>query len=129
MTTDRTENYDNTGKSKGTEKAKIPEGTERNYTDSGIDRNEILRTVVADAESMGLRDRDKVEALTARVIERLERQEVLPGLEPLLRRGNEVNHVYQVGQTSRLWSNRSWLKIIYDFGRTATEIQGGRTNG
>jgi ribonucleoside-diphosphate reductase alpha chain len=60
------------------------EGTEKRKADLGIDRNEILRSVVADAESMGLRDRDKVEALTARIIERLERQETLPGLEPLV---------------------------------------------
>jgi ribonucleoside-diphosphate reductase alpha chain len=52
--------------------------------DSNIDRNEILRAVVADAESMGLRDRDKIEALTARVIERLERQDALPGMEALI---------------------------------------------
>ncbi len=51
---------------------------------SDIDRNEILRIVVADAESMGLRDRDKVEALTAWVIERLEGQNILPGMEDLV---------------------------------------------
>jgi ribonucleoside-diphosphate reductase alpha chain len=53
---------------------------------SNIDKNEVLRTVVADAESMGLRDRDKVESLTARVIERLERQDTLPGMEELVTR-------------------------------------------
>jgi ribonucleoside-diphosphate reductase alpha chain len=51
---------------------------------SNIDRNEILRTVVADAESMGLRDRAKVESLTARVIEKLEGQNALPGMEELV---------------------------------------------
>jgi len=46
-----------------------------------LDRTEILRAVVADAESMGLRDKDKLEKLTSRVIERLERPQTLPGME------------------------------------------------
>ena len=49
-----------------------------------IDRSEILRTVVADAESMGLRDREKIERLTALVIERLEKPRALPGMEYLV---------------------------------------------
>jgi len=50
-----------------------------------INRTEILRTVVANAESMGLRDRDKIEWLTNQVIERLERpQPLLPGMEDLV---------------------------------------------
>ena len=50
----------------------------------GLNRTEILRTVVADAESMGLRDREKIEWLTSRVIERLEQQNPLPGMEHLV---------------------------------------------
>ena len=49
-----------------------------------VNRTAILRTVVADAESMGLRDRDKIEWLTGQVIERLERQQTLPGMEDLI---------------------------------------------
>jgi len=49
-----------------------------------VNRTEILRTVVADAESMGLRDRDKIERLTSLVIERLEGQQTLPGMEDLI---------------------------------------------
>ncbi len=57
-----------------------------------INRTEILRTVVANAESMGLRDRDKIEWLTSRVIERLEQQviegkgqqQTLSGMEHLV---------------------------------------------
>ncbi|MFC1991987.1 vitamin B12-dependent ribonucleotide reductase [Chloroflexota bacterium] len=49
-----------------------------------LDRTEILRAVVADAESMGLRDKDKIEQLTSRVIERLERPQTLPGMEDLV---------------------------------------------
>jgi ribonucleoside-diphosphate reductase alpha chain len=49
-----------------------------------VDRTEILKAVVADAESMGLRDRDKIEWLTSRVIERLEQQNPLPGMEGLV---------------------------------------------
>jgi ribonucleoside-diphosphate reductase alpha chain len=42
--------------------------------------------VVADAESMGLRDKGKLEWLTSRVIERLEQQNPLPGMEHLVTR-------------------------------------------
>src|SRR5512147_1497984 len=51
-----------------------------------VDHNhtEILKAVVADAESMGLRDKAKIEELTARVIERLERPQTLPGMEDLV---------------------------------------------
>ena len=49
-----------------------------------LNRTEILRAVVADAESMGLRDRDKIEWLTSQVIERLERPQTLPGMEDLV---------------------------------------------
>ena len=49
-----------------------------------LNRTEILRAVVADAESMGLRDRDKIEWLTSQVIERLEQPQPLPGMEHLV---------------------------------------------
>jgi ribonucleoside-diphosphate reductase alpha chain len=55
-----------------------------NKPSTGLNRTEILRTVVADAESMGLRDREKIEWLTSRVIERLEQQNPLPGMEHLV---------------------------------------------
>ena len=48
-----------------------------------MDRTEILRRVIADAESMGVRDKDRIEKLTGLVIERLERQRTLPGMEYL----------------------------------------------
>ncbi|MBI4283477.1 MAG: ribonucleotide-diphosphate reductase subunit alpha, partial [Chloroflexi bacterium] len=51
---------------------------------SDLNRTEILRAVVADAESMGLRDKDKIEQLTSRIIERLERPQPLPGMEELV---------------------------------------------
>ncbi|MFC1987274.1 vitamin B12-dependent ribonucleotide reductase [Chloroflexota bacterium] len=49
-----------------------------------LNRTEILKAVVADAESMGLRDRNKIEQLTSRVIARLERPHTLPGMEDLV---------------------------------------------
>ncbi len=55
-----------------------------NKKQADLNRTEILRAVVADAESMGLRDKDKLEELTARVIERLERPQTLPGMEDLV---------------------------------------------
>ncbi len=56
----------------------------RNNTEGSLNRTEILRTVVADAESIGIRDRNKIEQLTSQVIERLERQRTLPGMEHLV---------------------------------------------
>jgi ribonucleoside-diphosphate reductase alpha chain len=56
----------------------------RNNTKGSLNRTEILRAVVADAESMGIRDRNKIEQLTNQVIERLERQQTLPGMEHLV---------------------------------------------
>ena len=58
--------------------------SERDNHGRSLNRTEILRTVVADAESMGLRDKDKIEWLTSRVIERLERPQPLPGMEDLV---------------------------------------------
>jgi ribonucleoside-diphosphate reductase alpha chain len=57
---------------------------EKNEITKSINYNEILRAVVADAESMGLRDKDKIEQLTSRVIERLEHPQPLPGMENLV---------------------------------------------
>lgn len=51
-----------------------------------LNRTEILKAVVADAESMGLRDKDKIEQLTSRVIERLEHAQPFPGMEDLVPR-------------------------------------------
>ncbi|MFC1920830.1 vitamin B12-dependent ribonucleotide reductase [Chloroflexota bacterium] len=58
--------------------------TSDNRTANELNRTEILRAVVADAESMGLRDKDKIEQLTSRVIERLEKPQTLPGMEDLV---------------------------------------------
>jgi len=55
-----------------------------------LNRTEILKAVVADAESMGLRDRGKIEWLTSQIIERLEQRQQsqqpqpLPGMEDLV---------------------------------------------
>jgi ribonucleoside-diphosphate reductase alpha chain len=49
-----------------------------------LNRTAILKAVVADAESMGLRDKDKIEQLTSRVIERLEHAQPFPGMENLV---------------------------------------------
>jgi ribonucleoside-diphosphate reductase alpha chain len=54
---------------------------EKGKSSKALNYNEILRAVVADAESMGLRDKDKIEQLTSRVIERLEHAQPLPGME------------------------------------------------
>jgi len=51
---------------------------------TSLDHTQIAKAIFADAESMGLRDRDKIEWLTSRVIERLERPQTLPGMEDLV---------------------------------------------
>jgi len=56
----------------------------RNNSEESLNRTEILRAVMADTESMGIRDRTKIEQLTTQVIERLERQRTLPGMEHLV---------------------------------------------
>jgi len=48
-----------------------------------MNRTDILRRVMADAESMGIRNRDQIEKLTNQVIERLEKPPTLPGMEHL----------------------------------------------
>ncbi len=62
----------------------------RNNGEGFLNRTEILKAVVADAESMGLRDRGKIEWLTNQIIERLEQRQQsqqpqpLPGMEDLV---------------------------------------------
>jgi len=47
-------------------------------------RTQILRAVMADAESMGIRDRVQIEQLTRQAIKRLEEPSPLPGMEDLV---------------------------------------------
>ncbi len=49
-----------------------------------LDRSRIAKEVFAIAESMGLRDRNRIEWLTSRVIARLEGPQPLPGMEHLV---------------------------------------------
>ena len=49
-----------------------------------LNRSQIARAIFAAAESMGMADRHQIEQLTAQVIERLERQQPLPGMEELV---------------------------------------------
>jgi len=59
-------------------------GNSQSKQSTQFNRTEILTVVVADAESMGMRDRDRIEWLTTQVIERLERPQTLPGMEHLV---------------------------------------------
>lgn len=59
-----------------------------NSTDNKLNRTEILRLVVAHAESMGMRDKKQIEQLTSRVIERMEQLQTLPGMEDLVSKSN-----------------------------------------
>jgi len=63
----------------------VLDSSRKRDSDGGhFSRTEILRAVVADAESVGIRDRNKIEQLTTQVIERLEGQQTLPGMEHLV---------------------------------------------
>ena len=56
--------------------------TPENKKSKPVDRTQIARAVFADAESIGMRDRDKIEQLTSQVIQRMEQP--LPGMEDLV---------------------------------------------
>jgi len=56
----------------------------RNDSEGSLNRTEIPRAVIADAESIDIGDRNKIEQLTSQVIEHLERQRTLPGMEHLV---------------------------------------------
>ncbi len=60
--------------------SKQPEGKQL----TPLNHTQIAKAIFADAESMGLRDRNKIEWLTSRVIERLEQPQPLPGMEHLV---------------------------------------------
>ena len=49
-----------------------------------FNRTQIARAIFAEAASMGISDRRKVERLTSQVIERVERPQTLPGMEDLV---------------------------------------------
>jgi len=55
-----------------------------------INRTQIARAIFAAAESMGMSDRQLVEQLTDRVIERMERPQPLPGMEHLVSRSRHT---------------------------------------
>ncbi len=55
-----------------------------NQSEKRVDRTQIARVIFAAAESIGMADRQLVEQLTAQVIERLEHQQTLPGMEHLV---------------------------------------------
>jgi ribonucleoside-diphosphate reductase alpha chain len=60
-----------------------------NRRKTSLDRNHIAKTIFAAAESMGIRNRELVERLTAQMIERLERPQTLPGMEHLVPKGRQ----------------------------------------
>jgi len=63
----------------------LPTSNEAGHSSGGsLDRNQIAKTIFAAAESMGIRDRNLVERLTAQMIERLEQPQTLPGMEHLV---------------------------------------------
>ncbi len=51
-----------------------------------VDRTQIARVIFAAAESVGMSDRNRIERLAKQVIERLEKPQVLPGMEHLVSR-------------------------------------------
>ncbi|MFC1866302.1 vitamin B12-dependent ribonucleotide reductase [Chloroflexota bacterium] len=57
-----------------------------------IDRTQVARVIFSAAESMGISDRKRIEKLTTQVIERLERPQMLPGMEHLAPRNYKQKH-------------------------------------
>jgi len=55
-----------------------------NQSEKKVNRTQIARVIFAAAESIGMANRQLVEQLTAQVIERLEHQQTLPGMEHLV---------------------------------------------
>ncbi len=60
---------------------------------SSIDRTQVARVIFSAAESMGISDRKRIEELTSQVIERLERPQMLPGMEHLAPKNYKQKHV------------------------------------
>ncbi len=58
-----------------------------------VDRTQIARIVFAAAESMGISKRNHIEKLTSQVIERLERPQILPGMEHLVSLKHKQKHL------------------------------------
>ncbi len=58
-----------------------------------VERTQIARIVFAAAESMGISDRNYIEKLTSQVIERLERPQILPGMEHLVSPKQKQKHL------------------------------------
>ncbi|MDD4876149.1 MAG: vitamin B12-dependent ribonucleotide reductase [Dehalococcoidales bacterium] len=66
-----------------------PTDKSQNNQTKSLNRTEILKAVVTDAESMGIRDRKRIEQLTNQVITRLEQQQTLPGMEHLVAKNRQ----------------------------------------
>ncbi len=62
----------------------MSEKDNNNHDPEEIDRSDIARSVFADAESMGIRDRARLEQLAKQAIARIESQQALPGMEGLV---------------------------------------------
>ena len=58
-----------------------------------IDRSQVARVIFSAAESMGISDRKRIEELTSQVIERLERPQMLPGMEHLAPKNYKPKHI------------------------------------
>ena len=66
----------------------------RDNSEASLNRTEILRAVMADVESTGIRDKNKMEKLTTRVIECLVRERTLPGMEHLVPKYQQERHPF-----------------------------------
>ncbi|MCL2281207.1 MAG: hypothetical protein FWC25_00910, partial [Dehalococcoidia bacterium] len=63
-----------------------------------VNRTQIARTIFNAAASMGISDRDQIDQITSKVIARLERPVMLPGLEDFMPKG--IKHPLPVASES-----------------------------
>ncbi|MDO8567766.1 MAG: vitamin B12-dependent ribonucleotide reductase [Dehalococcoidales bacterium] len=63
--------------------------------ETSLNRSQIAKAIFGAGESVGMRDRQVIEKLTAQVIERLEKPQPLPGMEHLIvkSRGSKKKHL------------------------------------
>ena len=74
-----------------------------------INRTQIARAIFAAAGSMGISDRNRLDKLTSQVIQRLERPQVLPGMEHLVAKKTRNQRQHPVSDTEILTMVKEFL--------------------
>ena len=72
-----------------------------------LNRTQIAKAIFTAAESMGIPDRHQIEQLTTQLIERLEQQQPLPGMEQLVSSLADKRNAHPLILKSRQWLGKS----------------------